>query len=208
MFTSLLPAQYGRRRQPVLPAPRRCAGEQPGDGASHADYPEPGQPPRLQKSLRRNRQSWIINWHMRTSCPCWLMISPSLPTWTRTEIENSLHARLYYATPRVIINAAEPNDATGTVLQTLDLRSTTRRDHCVSRAIDHQARTAQWVKGVLESYREGQALQDATGIVPITTAAHLRSHDRAGHPADAGDARNDGFTQPLRSRACRHRPRQ
>ncbi len=85
-------------------------------------------------------------------------------------IEDSLRVKLYHAAPRVIINASQPNDETGTVLQTLDLRSTRAESIVYPGQSLAAGRTAQWAKGVLESYTEGQALQDATGRAPLTTA--------------------------------------
>ncbi|NUM43153.1 MAG: hypothetical protein HUU38_00490 [Anaerolineales bacterium] len=85
-------------------------------------------------------------------------------------IEESLFVKLYYALPRVIINASQHNEADATVIQTLDLRSTRAEAIVYPGQATSAALSAQWTKGVLESYREGQVLQDATGVLPLTTA--------------------------------------
>ncbi len=86
---------------------------------------------------------------------------------TDTLAEN-LRVNLFYDKSRVIVmHGASVEDS---AVRTVDLRNTDARAIAAPGQAETAVRTAQWVKAVAESYFEGDALRDASGLEPITTA--------------------------------------
>ncbi|MCA9978735.1 MAG: transglutaminase family protein, partial [Anaerolineales bacterium] len=86
---------------------------------------------------------------------------------TATLAEN-LRVNLFYDRSRVIImHGTSMQDS---AIRTVDLRNTTAQAIVAPGQAESAARTAQWVKAVAESYFEVDALRDASGQEPITTA--------------------------------------
>ncbi len=88
---------------------------------------------------------------------------------SQAQIESGLRTRLYYASPRVF-TIASVGDPTDVVTTTVDLRHTTAQALVYPGQAQSAGAAAQWVKGLNESILEGQALENATGIPPLTTA--------------------------------------
>jgi uncharacterized membrane protein len=85
------------------------------------------------------------------------------------DIEQNLRVKLFYDQPRIII-ASSAAQADGTVSKTMDLRATEAEAIVYpDQAVDAQF-TAQWLKGVAESYFEGETIWQLTGEVPLTTS--------------------------------------
>ena len=102
---------------------------------------------------------------------------------TIRNLETGLGVRMIYDQPRIIALATEYNATTGEVKNTLDLRSTRATTYVVPGQAVAAAQTANWLKGVSESYQEGTALGEFTGIEPVTTARVFEAmHDQGIEP--------------------------
>ena len=84
------------------------------------------------------------------------------------EIETGLQTKLYYDTPRVF-TVAMVGDPLETITATVDLRRTTVQSVVYPGQAEDAKISAQWLKGLAESYLEGQALETALGEAPVTT---------------------------------------
>ncbi|HNB52577.1 MAG TPA: transglutaminase domain-containing protein, partial [Anaerolineales bacterium] len=89
---------------------------------------------------------------------------------TTQMLEDGLHVRMIYDLPRIIALGAEFDTVAGEVKYSLDLRSTRTETLVAPGQASAAGFTANWLKGVSESYQEGEALGEFTGIEPITTA--------------------------------------
>ncbi len=88
---------------------------------------------------------------------------------TQRDIEASLRVKWVYEQPRVII-ASSARQSDGSVYQALDLRSTEAKIVVAPGQSPQAAFSAQWLKGVAESYFEGQAIFRLTGQAPLTVS--------------------------------------
>ncbi|MBX3060768.1 MAG: VCBS repeat-containing protein, partial [Anaerolineae bacterium] len=89
---------------------------------------------------------------------------------TAGHLENGLLVKLFYSQPRIITTETFYNPATDTLRKSIDLRTTRATTIVYPGQATSAGRTANWLKGVAESYYEGQALERFTGIAPLTTA--------------------------------------
>jgi uncharacterized membrane protein len=88
------------------------------------------------------------------------------------QIEHGLRVKLFFATPRVFTAASIGDPAglqTEALTTTIDLRRTTSEAIVYPGQAQAALFSANWIKGVVESALEGQALQVADGGTPLTT---------------------------------------
>lgn len=85
------------------------------------------------------------------------------------DIEENLRVKLFYERPRILItsSAVQPDE---TVAVTMDLRSTEAAGIVYPGQAVDALLTGQWLKGVAESYFEGEVIWQLSGELPLTTS--------------------------------------
>lgn len=85
------------------------------------------------------------------------------------DIESNLRVKLFYDQPRIIItsSASQPD---GTIETSIDLRTTQAQAVVYPGQSTRAEFTAQWIKGVIESYYETEIAARLAGAIPVSTA--------------------------------------
>jgi hypothetical protein len=87
------------------------------------------------------------------------------------DIESGLLTKLYYAEPRLFAVGVAGNVISGTLEATVDLRTTSAETIVYPGQADSARFSANWAKGVTESYLEGETLERIYNQPAVTTAA-------------------------------------
>lgn len=89
---------------------------------------------------------------------------------TANDIERSMRVKLYPNRPRIIIFSTRFDEAENRLVTVLDLRTTYLETIVYPGQATAAAFSANWFKGVADSYQEGDSLERATGEQALTTA--------------------------------------
>jgi hypothetical protein len=110
------------------------------------------------------------------------------------DIETGLRTELFYASPRLFAVGAtlQGTQEEGRLVATVDLRTTRATAVVHPGQATRASHTAQWLKGILESQLEGEALEQMGGETAVSTARIFAEMEATGippvlfHPEDIG----------------------
>ncbi len=95
-------------------------------------------------------------------------------------IGEGLHTRLFYSQPRLFAAGTAYDASEGELIATVDLRTTRVTNVVAPGQSLRAAHTAQWLKGVTESYLEGLVLEAIFEQTAVTTANVFQAMSEAG----------------------------